>query len=54
LVFADTDIADIFLADTSTDIANTDIYGRNMVKKYLHYDVLFFRLLAHTGLAGWQ
>ena len=41
MVFADTDIADIFLADTSTDIANTDIYGRNMVKKYLHYGSVF-------------
>jgi len=30
----------------STDIADTDIFGQNMVKKYLHYDVLFFRLLA--------
>ena len=49
LVFADiadTDIANIFWADMSTDIADTDIFGWNMVKKYLHYDVLFFRLLA--------
>jgi len=49
LVFADiadTDIADIFWADMSTDIADTNIFFKIMVKKYLHYDVLFFRLLA--------
>jgi len=44
LVFAD--IADIFLADMSTDIADTDIFFKIMVKKYLHYALLFFGLLA--------
>ena len=46
LVFADIADTDIFLADMSTGIADTDIFCQNMVKKYLHYGVLFFRLLA--------
>jgi len=47
LVFADIADTDIFLADMSTDIADTNIFlSKYFVKKYLHFDVLFFHLLA--------
>ena len=46
LVFADIDIADIFLADISTDIADTNIFVKIFCEDIITRDVLFFRLLA--------
>ena len=49
LVFADiadTDIADIFWTNMTTDIADTDIFVKIFWQDIFTRDVLFFRLLA--------